>query len=104
MITEEQYNELLTKMDKFYEWAKKINQRVTQLEATHTGPISNLPNSTLWTEEEVEYLTSKLKSTNANRSVLRPKILDLEQEWQSRFGHRRSYDSIRKKWNRLNAS
>ena len=99
MITEEQYNELLTKMDKFYTWAKKINERVTQLEAAYSPTTSNLANPRLWTKEEEEFLVAALH----NEKSIRQKCLELETAWKKQFGYSRSYDSLRKKFKRLTA-
>ena len=105
MITEEQYNELTKKLDKFYEWAKKTNKRIEELEyansiSKHTStPRSNLVNAHLWTETEEEYLVAQLR----NVSPIRPRLLELEKDWQNRFGVPRSYDALRKKYNRLKA-
>jgi len=96
---EELIDELTRKLEKFYEWAKKTNERIAQLEAAHTGPSSNLPNSNLWTKEEEEYLVTQLR----NASPLRPALLQLEENWKKHFGHPRTYDALRKKYKRLTA-
>ena len=101
---EELIDELTRKLEKFYEWAKKTNQRIAELEKAHTGldersttPRSNLVNAHLWSETEEEYLVAQLR----NVSPIRPRLLELEKDWQNRFGVPRSYDALRKKYNRL---
>ena len=101
---EELIDELTKKLEKFYEWAKKTNKRIEELEyansiSKHTStPRSNLVNAVLWSDTEEEYLKSQLH----NVSPVRPRLLELEKEWQNRFGVARSYEALRKKYKRMN--
>jgi len=105
MITEEQYDELTKKLEKFYEWAKKTNKRIEELEyansiSKHSStPRSNLVNARLWTKEEEEVLVKNLR----NKTPLRPALQELEDNWERWFGYPRTYDALRKKYKRLTA-
>jgi hypothetical protein len=86
--------ELEEKNEKLYNWAKKVAARLTALE-NPTGP--NL-RADAWSKEEVAYLTERLTRV----PKLRPLILLMVEEWEEKFNVTRSYDSMRKKWARLN--
>jgi|APSaa5957512576_1039674.scaffolds.fasta_scaffold70420_1 hypothetical protein len=86
--------ELEEKNEKVYNWAKKVTARLDALE-NPTGP--NL-RADAWSKDEVAYLKEKLTRV----PKLRPLILLMVEEWESKFGVKRSYDSMRKKWARLN--
>ena len=103
---EELIDELTRKLEKFYEWAKKTNQRIAELEKAHSRPDehtstprSNLVNARLWTKEEEEVLVKNLR----NKTPLRPALQELEDNWERWFGYPRTYDALRKKYKRLTA-
>jgi len=103
---EELIDELTKKLEKFYEWAKKTNQRIADLEARDTTPVqkdNNLVNARLWTPDEEQYLVRQMEPVSHKRTALRPKLLELEQTWENLFGYPRTYDALRKKWKRLTA-
>jgi hypothetical protein len=81
------------KLDKVYEWARRAAIRLDELEAPKA---SNLTSAT-WSKEEEEYLMQEVKGLNP----IRPRLLELEQEWNKLFGRERSSGALRKKYNRL---
>lgn len=92
--------ELEEKITKLYAWAKKTNARLDALEASGQSlpnTQSNLVNAVLWSKEEQDFLKESLDKVNP----VRPKLLELENQWQNLFGHSRSYEALRKKYKRL---
>ena len=90
---EQRIKELEAKLDKVYEWAKRATIRLEELEKPRA---SNLTSAT-WSKEEEEYLMQEVKGLNP----IRPRLLELEQEWNKLFGRERSSGALRKKYNRL---
>jgi len=90
---EQRIKELEAKLDKVYEWAKRAAIRLDELEKPRA---SNLTSAT-WSKEEEEYLMQEVKGLNP----IRPRLLELEQEWNKLFGRERSSGALRKKYNRL---
>ena len=90
---EQRIKELEAKLDKVYEWAKRATIRLEELEKPRA---SNLTSAT-WSKEEEEYLMQEVKGLNP----IRPRLLELEKEWNKLFERERSSGALRKKYNRL---
>jgi len=90
---EQRIEELEEKLAKVYEWAKKVTARLDALEEPR---VSNL-SATAWSKEEQEFLMAEVKGLNP----IRPRLLELAQEWEKLFQRTRSYEALRKKYNRL---
>jgi hypothetical protein len=90
---EQRVKELEEKLDKMYNWAKKVTER---LEALEEPKQSNLT-APGWSKEESVYLMQEVKGLNP----IRPRLLELTQEWEKLFQRTRSYEALRKKYNRL---
>ena len=90
---EERIKELEEKLDKVYAWAKKVTVRLDELEK----PKSSNLTSASWSKEEEEYLMQEVKGLNP----IRPRLLELEKEWNKLFERERSSGALRKKYNRL---
>ena len=99
---EPKIKELEGRQDKFYEQAKKVLKRLddaeTRLKTLEEPTTKANLKSDAWTKDEIDYL--KLRLTKVEK--LRPIILTMEEEWLDNFGRSRSYDAIRKKWQRVN--
>ena len=90
---EERIAELEEKLGKVYEWAKKVTAR---LEALEEPKQSNLT-AAAWSKDEEKHLMQEVKGLNP----IRPRLLELEQEWPGLFDRERSAGALRKKYNRL---
>ena len=90
---EERIEELESKLDKVYAWAKKVSARLDALE----GPKPSNLTSASWSKEEEDYLMQEVKGL----SVIRPRLLELEADWEKNFSRARSAGALRKKYNRL---
>jgi hypothetical protein len=90
---EERIAELEAKLGKVYEWAKKVTAR---LEALEEPKQSNLT-AAAWSKDEEKHLMQEVKGLNP----IRPRLIELEQEWPGLFDRERSAGALRKKYNRL---
>ncbi len=98
-MVEQRIQELEEQMAKVLTWAKKKSEQIIALEdqlEAMANPKSNL-SSASWSKEESDYLMQEVKGLNP----IRPRLLELEQEWEKQFDRTRSYEALRKKYNRL---
>ena len=98
-MVDQRVQELEEKVTKLLAWAKKTERLVFDLEKELEqlqNPKSNL-SSASWSKEESDYLMQEIKGLNP----IRPRLLELEQEWEKQFNRTRSYEALRKKYNRL---
>ncbi len=90
---EERLQELEEKLTKVYAWAKKVQARLDALEAPQASNLTAVG----WSKEEEQYLMQEVKGLNP----IRPRLLELEVEWEKLFSRTRSAGALRKKYNRL---
>ena len=98
-MLEQRIQELEEQMAKVLTWAKKKSEQIIALEdqlEAMANPKSNL-SSIAWSKEEADYLMQEVKGFDP----IRPRLLELEQEWEKQFDRTRSYEALRKKYNRL---
>ena len=96
---EERIAELEEQMSKVLTWAKKKSEQISALEdqlEEMANPKSNL-SSIAWSKDEEKHLMQEVKGLNP----IRPRLLELEQEWPGLFDRERSAGALRKKYNRL---
>jgi len=101
IMVEERVQELEDKVEKLLAWAKAKATKIDELEEeilTLKAPKHNLTKSNLWSKEETDYLLQRLTGCE----VPRPVLVSLAEKWEEKFSKPRSYDSLRKKWARLN--
>jgi len=108
-MVEDRITELEAKVDKLLSWGKKeekytkeileyseeLEVRITQLESKPKLK-NNRPQNT-WSDEEKNYLASRLTGLKTPRPIL----ISLSEKWEEKFGKPRSYDSLRKMWSRI---
>ena len=106
-MVDDRIAELEAKVDKLISWAKKeekytkeileyseeLEVRIIQLESK---PKNN-SKANLWSDEEKNYLASRLTGLKTPRPIL----ISLAEKWEEKFGKPRSYDSLRKMWSRI---
>ena len=90
---EQRIKELEAKLDKVYEWAKRAAIRLDELEAPKASNLT----AAGWSKDEEKHLMKEVKGLNP----IRPRLIELEQEWPKLFDRERSAGALRKKYNRL---
>jgi len=103
---EERIEELESKLDSLHKWADNkiddLEERMAEnlvalAEAINKPkPKNNRPANT-WSDEEKNYLSSRLTGLKTPRPIL----IKLAENWEEKFGKPRSYDSLRKMWSRI---
>ena len=103
---EKRIEELEAKLEGLHRWAdNKIDELEYRIDSdlrtlanaiTAPKPKNNKP-SNLWSDEEKNYLASRLTGLKTPRPIL----ISLAENWEEKFGKPRSYDSLRKMWSRI---
>jgi uncharacterized coiled-coil protein SlyX len=98
--------ELEAKLESLHKWtSKKMDEledrvnadlRVLVRKIEQPKPKNN-SKANLWSDEEKNYLASRLTGLESPRPIL----ISLSEKWEEKFGKSRSYDSLRKMWSRL---
>ncbi len=98
-MVDQRVQELEEKVTKLLAWAKKTERLVFDLEKEVEKLQNPKPNlsSIAWSKEESDYLMQDVKGFDP----IRTRLLELEQEWEKQFDRTRSYEALRKKYNRL---
>jgi len=92
MTQEEKILELETKLNSLHDWASRIVKRIEDLESPAKP---NIPQK--WSTEEENYLWEEARLTPNLTDALHA----LANQWSKLFGKKRTYISLRKKFNRL---
>jgi len=105
-MVEDRIAELEAKLLSLHRWTAK---KIDELEARIDGDLKNLEQQiqkpkpknnskqNLWSDEEKNYLASRLTGLETPRPIL----ISLSEKWSEKFGKERSYDSLRKMWSRI---
>jgi hypothetical protein len=105
-MVDDRIAELEAKLESLHKWTDtKINELEDRIdadlrslvEAISTPKLNNNRPSNTWSDEEKNYLASRLTGLKTPRPIL----ISLSEKWEEKFGKPRSYDSLRKMWSRI---
>jgi len=105
-MVDDRIAELEAKLESLHKWTDtKINELEDRIdadlrslvEAISTPKLKNNRPSNTWSDEEKNYLASRLTGLKTPRPIL----ISLSEKWEEKFGKPRSYDSLRKMWSRI---
>ena len=105
-MVDDRIAELEAKLESLHKWTDtKINELEDRIdadlrslvEAISTPKPKNNSKANLWSDEEKNYLASRLTGLKTPRPIL----ISLAEKWEEKFGKPRSYDSLRKMWSRI---
>ena len=105
-MVDERIKELEAKLESLHKWTDtkideledRIDADLRALAAAISNPKpKNNTKANLWSDEEKNYLSSRLTGLKTPRPIL----IKLAENWEEKFGKPRSYDSLRKMWSRI---
>ena len=105
-MVDDKIAELEAKLESLHKWtAKKIDELEDRIDGDLRALVKrieqpkpkNNSKANLWSDEEKNYLASRLTGLKTPRPIL----ISLAEKWEEKFGKPRSYDSLRKMWSRI---
>jgi len=105
-MVDDKIAELEAKLESLHKWTtKKIDELEDRIDGDLRALVKrieqpkpkNNSKANLWSDEEKNYLASRLTGLETPRPIL----ISLAEKWEEKFGKPRSYDSLRKMWSRI---